>query len=257
MKKEETVRTVTPPYLSVAKIERTIELVSNRNFTEVNVPLFVGYGFNKIDAQLAVSMLRFLGVINEEGESTDLMPKLRLTGEARKTEFEKIVRAAYKKLFGAVDNPQNLPSDDLRNEFVVQYHLSSRVVRTAIPAFIKLCEYAGLKEEGSVVGRIRRPAGTKSEKAHQVKQSVQPKTAKNASGRTHRYEDSSGDGHELISVADGRLLLSAPIGAKDKLLNADDSLDKKWREAKGVLRELADMLIPAADNPKSEESGAS
>src|SRR5581483_3570084 len=143
--------------LSVAKLQEMLELISTRNIDEVSVSFFTDRGFSRIDGPLAVRALEFFGLIDDSGKPTALMAKLRLKGEPRKKAFEEIVRSAYKELFNTIDAPQDLPNEDLTNEFIAHYSISDRVAKSAIPVFIKLCEFAGLKPEGSVVSRKREP----------------------------------------------------------------------------------------------------
>lgn len=155
-----TKKQTTPVYLSVPQIARLMELVSTRKFENVSFQIFRGYGFNESDAALAVSALRFLGLVDDKNNATELMDKMRLKGDMRKREFELILRSAYTKVFDAVENPHNLPLEELMNEFNVRYRdsiKSDRVARAAVFAFLKFCEYAGLREEKSVVVRKARP----------------------------------------------------------------------------------------------------
>jgi len=75
--------TVPPPYLSVAKLNKVLELVKTRTMSSVSTAVFAGRGFNNSDAALAVSALKFLGAINDKGEPTPLMEKLRFESEEK------------------------------------------------------------------------------------------------------------------------------------------------------------------------------
>lgn len=249
MNNTEQAKAITPPYLSVAKLERTIELVTTRSFNEVSSGLFKNYGFGTAEALLAVNTLKFLGVVDENGTPTELMTKIRLRCEAGKAEFEKIVRTAYKKLFDAVEAPQDLPVDDLANEFHAHYNLSPRIVRTALPVFLKLCEYAGLKEPGTVTSR---------------KQSAQSGSrAKAPASKKERSSHESSSGQTIhknlapVPVAEGRLVLYMPSSLKDKLLD-DEALSEDWVGLRTALKQFAEAHIPKEDKPKPDsESGGS
>lgn len=154
---------ITPPYISISKLEKTVSILSARTYSEVSPVIFQSNGYSKLDSNLAINALKFLGLVDEQNKATDQMSLLRQKGDAQKKAFEQIVRAAYKPLFDAVQDPQNMESIDLTNAFNANYpHLSDRVIRTAIPVFIKLCEYAGLKEAGTIVGRVHKPHTFKS-----------------------------------------------------------------------------------------------
>ncbi len=238
-------RQITPPYFSVVKLVQTIELISTRNLTEVSVSFFTARGFSPNDALLAFNALKFLGLVNDAGQPTEAMAKLRIQGEARKAEFEKIVRTAYKKLFDSVDNPQNLPQVDLYNEFVAQYGLSKRIATTAIPFFYKLCEYAGLKPEGTVASRKRESKAKTGTPAAKTK----------AAAAVHKHEEHLPEnlhGFSPTPVADGRLVLNLPATLKNRLLD-DEQLNADWFTLKKALEAFADKALPK-DNPAENKN---
>ncbi|OGE79131.1 MAG: hypothetical protein A2751_05845 [Candidatus Doudnabacteria bacterium RIFCSPHIGHO2_01_FULL_46_14] len=230
--KTENPRQMKPPYFSVAKLDKTIELISTRNYAEINQSIFTGYGFGDTDALLAVNALRFLGLIDEQGKPTELFQKVRLKGDVRKKEFEKIVRAAYHKLFSVVEAPQDLSPDDLNNEFIAQYGLSGRLVRTAIPVFNRLLEYAGLKEEGSVVSRIRQPRAEK--KARTESSTKTPNVIHN--------QPHTPSGLFPIKIVDGKFTLLVPPDFQSDT-NFDDELSAKYRQALKDLKAVAEDYL--------------
>src|SRR3989344_478244 len=158
------------PYLSAAKMGRLMELVSERSLTIITPEYFKNYGFGQADAYLAINTLKFLGVIDDNGKSTDVLRRFQLRGDIRNMEVQQILKVVYKRLFDAVDDPYKLSKDDLTNEFMHHYSLSRRIAISAVPAFLKLCEFAGLLEQGSVLTRNRTAnqsaKGQKSVKAH-------------------------------------------------------------------------------------------
>jgi hypothetical protein len=230
----------TPPYMSLPQLEKLIELVSTRNIPIITTSLFRGYGFNDFDATVSVGALRFLYLIDESGKPTASMSKLRLKGDARKKAFEEIVRKAYEKLFTVVDAPHELSLDDLNNEMVVQYDLTPRVVRSAVPAFRKLCEYAGLLEEGATSVR---KAPVRSDKQRQVPKSL--KASPKARQQTHKEPApealNDGDTH-IQPIVKGKMSISIP---EDVFLRAaiDDDLNDAWRAVlKAAHKFAADYL---------------
>jgi hypothetical protein len=229
---------ITPPYLSISKLEKSIELISNRSFNEIAVVLFTANGFSNVDALLAISALKFLGLVNDNGIPTELMSKLRLKGDIRKKEFEGIIRAAYRKLFETIDTPQNLSSDDLFNAFHAHYsNLSDRVIRAAIPVFLKLCEFAGLREEGSVVARKRRLNNGLAKKS------------------SNRVQNQLENGFAAVRVAEGRIVLNIPPELKDRLFE-DETLVEDWSILRKALTVFADKYIPKEEQKKKEVSSS-
>lgn len=133
-----------------------------------------------------MNAIRFLNLVDEKGVPTEHMEKLRLRGDARKKEFEKILRVAYKKLFDVVTAPQELSNEQLANEFVVQYKLSNRVISAAVPAFLKLCEYAGLREEKQA--RKARVSGEKTNKGQSRLPKVAPTPPRQQTDREREFD---------------------------------------------------------------------
>lgn len=187
--------------------------------------LFISNGFNKLDAMLAISTLKFLGLVDAQNKPTDAMASLRIKGDKRKEEIKKIVEAAYKPLFDNTEAPQNLPKEELHNALSANYpKLSDRVYGAAIPVFYKLCEYAGLKEEGSVRGGWTVQNRAKQDKGDGTA-NVTKKTVKTGASLTIQDVPSGFHSH---SIAKGKvnILISEEWNTKTLL---DDKLFELWR----------------------------
>ena len=161
---EETRKQITPPYVSVAILERMFEFVSTHNYPSYSSDIFKKQEFNASDASWSVNALKFLGLISDDGTVTPLMAKLRLRGDARQVEVEKIVKAAYKPLFDITNEPHNLPPDKLVNEFITLYDMSRRLAESAARVFIKLCEHGGLRERSQTVAGVINPRTEKKKR---------------------------------------------------------------------------------------------
>src|SRR3989344_8616338 len=221
----------TPPYLSIPKLKKVINLVSTRNFPKITNKMFVAERFSDSDAALAVSTLKFLRIIDKEGSATPLMSKLHLKGEARKLEFEKIIRAAYSALFAVVEKPEALSTDDLTNEMIRQYNLTPRLVGSAVKAFLKLAEYAGLKDEGSIVSKARAPRNSAVIACDKSKKTPSPPEKQMKDGTLLDAVPSLIDTDlSLINIVEGKLV----IGISRKL--QEQALFEK--EAGDDLRDL-------------------
>lgn len=226
------------PYLSIAKLERVLELTRTRTMSKISTSLFANYGFNTTDAALAVKLLKFLGAVDEEGNPTKFMNDLRLESEEkRKQAFENIVRNSYNKLFAAVKKPQNLSQGELADEFRVQYNQSPRVIGTAIPVFIKLCEYAGLKEPGTVVTKTHKPREQKTVTTAK-KQRAEAVSTNVTSLGIHSYPIVKGKMD--ITVPEEIFLRSA----------VEDELNDDWRTVLKVAHKFADKYLK--NNPGAE-----
>jgi hypothetical protein len=139
---------VTPTYLSVPKLAKLITIISSRNLSQIGTDQFIGHDFSKSDATLAVSSLRFLGLIDENGKATESIKKFQLNGEQRLKTTQEIIKMAYSKLFDAFvgSMPYATSETELENEFIIQYNMSKRTAGSAVRAFLWLCESVGLCE---------------------------------------------------------------------------------------------------------------
>jgi len=146
--KENNDKVLQPPYLSISRLNKLYDLISSRSLSEINTEYLTNYGFSKPDAYLGVAALRFLGIIDDKGKTNELIRKFQLRGEQREKEISDIIKKAYKSLFDIVERPQDLSVDDLANEFLHAYKISSRrVADPGVRAFLFLCEQAGLREK--------------------------------------------------------------------------------------------------------------
>lgn len=239
-----------PSYISIQKLEKTIELASNRNFAQVNSAMFTQYGFGPSDAILAVSTLRFLGVVDETGKATPLMAKLRLQGEARKQVFHDLVKNSYKKLFNVSSEAHKLSDEELGNEMIIQYNLSPRVARTAVPVFKKLCEYAGLIEAGTIVAGSPKPRDKSK-----TSESKPAKKKESAPGSTKDNPWNANTDYFIQQVVKDKVTIAIP---EEWHLNAtlDDDMNAAWRKALKEVKTFADAYAEKYPETPKEENDA-
>lgn len=234
MNKQEKIKTV--PYLSASKMEKVLELASERSLNNITPDYFKTYGFGQADAYLAVNTLRFLGLIDDNEKATETARKFQLKGEARNKEVEATIKKAYKKLFDTTEKPHELPKDDLVNEFMHNYDLTKRIAISAVPAFLKLCEFAGLKEKGSVLTRKRiaksRDTNILKHNEKWIKQETQ--------------KDNNGE-YTPISFADGKIKLYIPTEMLTKAVFEGD-LSNDLKSLTGTLTKFAEKYIIKNDN---------
>lgn len=163
----ETTKTATlvPPYLSISKLNKVIEIFSTRNITEITSKELKGYGFGESDSYLAIAALKFLGLLDNEGNvNRELSKKLQLKGSPKLEALKDIVKKSYSLIFDRVPDPFSISNDELHNEFKIQYNLTPRLATTAIPAFLWLSELAELKEHSELIKK-----GTKTRKQRETK----------------------------------------------------------------------------------------
>lgn len=230
-----------PVYLSVPRLMEVIRIVSERSIVDVNAAYFQRYGFGDSDSALAVSSLRFLGLVDDDGHSTISMNKISSKSEdSRKKAFEEVVKTAYSKLF-ELDKPYDLSPERLHDEIRAQYDVSTRIATSAVPAFLKLCELAGLREGTPT------PSG-RTRKQKTAKDSTPHRTA------TQLNETAIRAGFKPIRVAEGRMVLNIPSELQDKILEGDDEkLHDDWRNLRLELKKFADNYIPE-DSPDQKNA---
>jgi len=130
--------------MSKASLEKLMSLLSTRNLNEVTAKYLSNQGFSKFDVGISLVSLKFLGLLDEKGKTTEIAKKLHLQGKPREEAYKTIVNSAYSTIFRVVPEAHKLSGAGLSNEFVSQYDLSPRVAKAATPAFLWLCGEAGL-----------------------------------------------------------------------------------------------------------------
>lgn len=136
-----------PPYSSISALKQLFELLSTRSLKSVDRGYLGAYGIAGSEGFVAISTLRFLGLIDKSGNATDLVKKFHLQGEAKIKELESIIRSAYTEIFERAPGAASFEPNELINEFVATYKLSPRVAGPAARDFIWFCEEAGLREK--------------------------------------------------------------------------------------------------------------
>jgi Family of unknown function (DUF5343) len=134
----------TPPYLSNSKLELLFEVVSTRNFQNLSPNDLQSRNFSNSDSFLGIKTLKFLTFIDDRGKVSDNMRVLFLKGEENQKRLQEIIKQAYHKLYARNPSAEKLSRDELYNEFISEYRLSSRVASPTVSAFIWLCRKSGL-----------------------------------------------------------------------------------------------------------------
>lgn len=111
------------------------------------------YGFQTAHPSAIPSMLRWLNIINDEGESTGVWNELRVDSKRQNT-LERLVREAYGEVFDEVDVEKASPRD-LRGAFVSAYSIG--VPNRHINCFLALCRHAGIATAVEASARESKP----------------------------------------------------------------------------------------------------
>lgn len=184
-------QTLTPPYISISKMQKVFDLLSNRSFSTLSTEDFINRGLSKAEAFQALQALRFFGLMDSEGRLKDLK-FLALRGEARTQGLKDTITNAYSKLFGRTENPAALSRDELYNEFIAEYGLSPRLTQGALPLFLWLSKEAGFVVSQQVEPR-QRASSSKAKSSTPVHSksshdSSQDKASDQAEEQFHKYQ---------------------------------------------------------------------
>jgi hypothetical protein len=189
-----------PPYGSVTRLKYAFDLFSTHNFPQVTSSLLKSRGFSGSDAFQTISSLKFLKIIDDDGNKTDQMQKLQLRGEERTKGIAEIIKNAYVDLFNTIEQPNKLSKDDLHNDFISVYGLSGRLAQTAVPNFLWLCGEAGLEVNEQIELKTRAPRSRSLDSSN--KKASAPEKS-NSFKRNNSIEDHSG----AVEVGEFKLIL--------------------------------------------------
>jgi hypothetical protein len=147
----------TVPYTSVSDVEAFFERVENigepKPPKKVDRAWVESYQFQTAHPAAIPSMLRWLGVINEDGESTGSWNDLRIDSKRQET-LTRLVKEAYSAVFDSI-TVESANERDLRGAFVSAYDIGDP--GRQIKCFLALCQQAGIKTAVEAVSRAAEP----------------------------------------------------------------------------------------------------
>lgn len=160
-------KTLKPPYTSVSDIDAFFERIET--IAEPQPPKKVdsawveSYQFKTAHPSAIPAMLRWLAVIDEDGESAGVWNELRVDG-TRQATLARLVKEAYDGVFDAID-VEKATARDLRGGFVSAYSIGDPARQ--IKCFLALCRHAGIPttEEASARERERNGNAKKRRKS--------------------------------------------------------------------------------------------
>ncbi len=158
-----------PPYLSVPKIDLLLEKISKMSIRRFDNQTVSTLGFSGSDISLAITALKFLGIVNNDGDTNQsVIASFQISSkEKRDSEIQKIIMESYSDLYQILPNAHLASKDDITDSMKITYELSPRVARGAAPAYIFLCQYAGIRQNDDTIQR--RAVKEKSSKLVQQK----------------------------------------------------------------------------------------
>ena len=160
-----------PPQGVVGWYDILLRLLENRQISKVD-KAFLQNQEPKIasgNEPKLIAGLKFLGLIDKDGNATEAMNSLSLKGEKRRENLENVVRKAYCLLFEKVKiKLEEVDSDTFINSFKTDYKMKSiTTAEQAARIFVFLAQQAGITLSQPILDRLsvsvekaRRASGT-------------------------------------------------------------------------------------------------
>lgn len=181
-------RTLKTPYTSVSDVDAFFERVETigepKPPKKVDSAWVVSYQFKTAHPHAIPSMLRWLGVIDDEGHSTGVWNELRVDA-SRETTLARLVKEAYRAVFDAVD-VEKATIRDLRGAFVSAYAIGDP--GRQIKCFLALTRLAGIATAEEATPRERESKPTRDAKANHRPSSARNSANKDKANATPRRE---------------------------------------------------------------------
>lgn len=217
----------TPPYATVGKVSEMFDLLNSRSFPSINPSDLQNRGFSAPDAFQVVATLKFLGLLNEDNTKTEQLPKIQQRGDKKAIALREIVTNSYRLLFSVIPEANKLTRDELHNEFMAIYKVSTRVARSAAPLFIWLCKQAGMDTKEDVIPKDR--VSKFSNPKASSKQRVQTKT--NTSNSFSMSTFGLVEGYQVFPIGKIKLLIPSEEKYLSPVMNGELKEIKKQIEA--------------------------
>jgi len=134
---------IKPPYGSVSAFKKFLDLLDKVTIEKVTTEIVRKYNLcSEKNEYKLVNGLRFLGLINENGEATEKLRALQLEGKLGEN-LNKVLRETYNKIFDKV-NLEKASREILINSFMTEYKMGKGTAREGARIFVYLCQRAGI-----------------------------------------------------------------------------------------------------------------
>jgi hypothetical protein len=144
-----------PPYTSVSDVDAFFDRIGSiaepKPPKKVDTAWVQSYDFETAHPSAIPAMLRWLGVIDQDGQSTGVWNKLRVERHAT---LEPLVKKAYKDIFEV--DVAKASDRDLRGAFISAYEIGES--KRHIACFLALCAQGGIQTAQAVNGEEPRQA---------------------------------------------------------------------------------------------------
>jgi hypothetical protein len=175
MVEEETLK---PPYGNIAWYETFFEKIRSRDFDKFDKEIIELNIIKGPNAMMLFRGLRFLGLVEKDGKTTEKFKSLRRFGDDLKQNLNKVVKDAYGLLFSKVVIESAKP-DTLLSFFAEYYGYGEFTAEQARKIFIYLC-----KQSDIVLSKELTEPEIKVEKIKKEKKETGSKEAKHEISKT-------------------------------------------------------------------------
>lgn len=143
-----------------------------------------------------LAQLKFLGVIDEQGKPTKILPMLNMVGEEQKKAFREIAGEAYSELENEVKIEKAVP-DDLVNFFIRKYAFTRDKGINAARFYLYLLEKSGVQVSGELSSFLteKSPASIQSGSGSVLSRPVERPSVK-TQARDSRVSGQVSSGHQ-------------------------------------------------------------
>jgi hypothetical protein len=188
----------TPPYTSAGDLDRLFERIKTLGEPgKVDSKWVESYKIAKSQPQAVVSVLRWLGVIDDDGASQGVWSDLRTK---RAETLERLITSSYADVFSRVD-VSAASREDIEGTFITAYSTGS--TDRPVKCFLALCSHAGI-ETNAVQRRTTQKHSTSPATAKVQK----PNKTSAASGNT------SGPRKTKLGADDGALDIAVTLNVE-------------------------------------------
>lgn len=175
-----------PPQGAVKAFVAFLKLLESRNIPKVDKSFLQDN--NKIasgNERKFIAGLKFLGLVDKDGNATDKMNMLCVIGEKRKENLAEIVRSAYSFLFDVIKiDLEKTDPDTLVNTFKTDYKMGSvKTAKQGAQIFVFLAQQAGISISQQILEKI----SVSSERSK--KNSTEGKKPKKSKPETEMLQD--------------------------------------------------------------------
>lgn len=249
-------KTYNPIYITIPSLKRLIDLLSTRNLPKITVGDLESRKFAKSTGFQAIQGLKFLGVLDADGNTTEKARIFSMQGSGKEEKLEELIREAYSLLFATVPNAEALSRKELHDEFMAIYNLSGRLADSATPAFLWLCVQAGLKINEVIDVIERKPSVKKTIDKNLPK--PEKKEVMSEKPQDKKVPEYNPESHIDLSVSGSGIILWIPRTPELESVVFDEGGAKDIRKAVSDFAKKYGLIkesLPVADKEPEDSVG--